>query len=141
MKYIFTIIMISSLFQSCKDPSELNIKARFIQFEIKNESSKDVTIYLYKRNNDFYKSVNVYHGDSAILDEGYETPPYTPTYAITVSIDSAVILFSDNKRLIQTFENRGNNDTVNNILDRSFYSEINKKYKFSLKQSDYLRSK
>jgi hypothetical protein len=140
MKYTLIIILISSIIQSCQESEDISVKARYSQFEIKNESNKDVTIFLYRRNNDLFKSIIVNAGDSVIMDEGNETPPNTPTFSLTVSIDSAVILFSDNKRLTQTTGDRGNNDIINNILDRSFYYDINKKNRFTLKESDYLRS-
>jgi hypothetical protein len=135
---LFSALII--IFSSCKGEDE-DVKSRFVQFEIKNESNKDATIFLYRINNDLFKSLKLNSGDSNILDEGFtRRAPSYPTYSLTLSIDSAVIIFSDNKKLIQTYAPRGYNDTINNILDDRFYNDVNGKLRFTLKQSDYLRS-
>jgi len=143
MKQILILFLASIIiFSSCKGEDEDGAnKARFIQFEIKNESNKDATIFLYGSYNDLFKSLKVNSGDSSIMDQGSTgQAPSPPTYSLTRTLDSAVILFSDNKKLIQTYAARGNNDTINNILDDLFYNDVNGKSRFTLKQSDYLRS-
>jgi hypothetical protein len=139
MKKLIQFFLLALFIQSCEDEVK-NDKTKFVSFETKNETTMNATIRLFRRNNDLFKEIIINSGDSSIVDEGYDTPPYTPTFSLTVSIDSAVILFSDNKKLIQTIENRGNNDNINNILRRDFYVNVNNKLRFTLKQSDYLRA-
>jgi len=143
MKHILILFLsLVIIFPSCDENEDDNVKGRFIQFEIKNESDKEVTIFLYRRNNDLFRNLKLNSGDSSILDEGtIGKAPRLPTYSLTMSIDSAIIVFSNNKKLTQTFKDRGNNDTINNILNIFFYYNVNGKLRFTLKQSDYLRAK
>lgn len=138
MKYLILASLLVLL--GCKNDTDQGVKSQFVRFDIKNESDKEVTIFLYRRNNELFKEQLLKSGETAILDEGYESAPYSPTYSLTVSLDSAFILFEDNKTLVQTIRNQTQNDSINNILNRLFYVKFNGNLRFTLRQSDYLRA-
>ena len=86
--------------------------------------------------------------DSILVDEGNIDPVGGCSYHLTNSIDSAEILFSDDKKLMQICCERGINDTINNILTPVFYKgmvnrpkETMSKMMFTITEADHLRAK
>lgn len=138
---LISLLTLASVFQSCKDGEDEKIETCFKQFEAKNESNIKAIIYLFKPNNILFKQVIIDVADSAILDEGNCNAPHTPEYLLTISLDSAIIEFSDGKRLIQTVRNRIKMDTINNVLSNLSYNTSNKKMRYILRQIDYQRAK
>lgn len=146
MKKIMIILTIYSLL-GCNKTEEENGKSIYIKFEVKNSTSNDLKLTLFRSNDSLFKDVKIAALDSLILDEGFLHPaPGGPTYSLTNSIDSAIIEFKDGKKLIQTVGSRGRNDTINNILFDSYYKNfesINSDFvrkQFTIKNSDYLRA-
>ncbi|MCK9482380.1 MAG: hypothetical protein M0R38_11625 [Bacteroidia bacterium] len=138
---LISLCTLALVLQSCREGDDGNTKSCFKIFEAKNESNKKAVIYLFKPNNSLFKQVTIDVGDSSILDQGNCNAPHTPEYLLTISLDSAIIEFSDGKRLIQTFGNRIKMDTVNNILSNLSYISSNNKMRFNLRQLDYQRAK
>ena len=147
MKKLLIILTICTLF-GCKKIEEENGKSIFMKFEVKNVSSYNLKLSLFRSNDSLFKNIEIFASDSLIIDEGFLHPaPGGPTYNITNSIDSAVIEFADGKKLIQTVGSRGNNDTTNNILFDRYYRNLETtksdfvKKQFTISNSDYLRAK
>jgi hypothetical protein len=140
---LFSALII--IFSSCKGEDE-DVKSMNFRFIVKNESFKNITIYFYYPNNNLYKQISISSNDSAIVDEGNISPVGGSTFSLTNSLDSAIILFADGKKLIQTFYERGNNDTINNVLSSLHYKSLTpnesiKNQLFILTENDYLRAK
>jgi hypothetical protein len=146
MKYFLIIsAFLSIIIQSCED-EDRNVKSMNFRFFVKNESLRNLTIYFYYPNNDLYKQISISSNDSTIVDEGNISPVGGSTFSLTNSLDSAIILFADGKKLIQTFYERGNNDTINNVLSSMHYKSLTpnesiKNQLFILTENDYLRAK
>lgn len=147
MKKILIVLIIYSLF-GCKKIEEENGKSIFIKFEVKNNSSYNLKLSLFRSNDSLFKNIEIFASDSLIIDEGFLHPaPGGPTYNITNSIDSVIIEFADGKKIIQTVGSRGNNDTINNILLDRYYINLETtnpvfvKKQFTISNSDYLRAK
>jgi hypothetical protein len=144
-KIVISVIIVFFAF-SCKEIEEENGPSIKVVFEFKNNSSKNVEIKLYKPDNFLLISKSVTPSDSALLDEGFLHPaPNGPTYRLTNNLDSAELIFSDGKRLVQTMGSRGITDTINNILSDRFYKSIPElgrtRMQFTLTEQDYLRAK
>lgn len=147
MKKILVVLIIYSLI-GCKKIEEENGKSIFIKFEVKNSTSNNLRLTLFRSNDSLFKNIEISASDSLIIDEGFLHPaPGGPTYSLTNSIDSAIIEFNDGKKLIQTVGSRGKNDTINNILLDNFYKNFEStnpdfvRKQFTIKNSDYLRAK
>lgn len=147
MKKILVVLIIYSLI-GCKKNEEENGKSIFIKFEVKNSTSNNLRLTLFRSNDSLFKNIEISASDSLIIDEGFLHPaPGGPTYSLTNSIDSAIIEFNDGKKLIQTVGSRGKNDTINNILIDNFYKNFEStnpdfvRKQFTIKNSDYLRAK
>lgn len=148
MKHTIIFLVIISSLIGCQKIEEEKGKSIFIKFEVKNLTSKDLKLMLFRSNDSLYKKVQIIAGDSMITDEGFLHPaPGGPTYSLTSSLDSAIIKFSDGKTLIQTAGERGINDTINNILVDIHYriyehfNSENVRQQFIINESDYMRSK
>jgi hypothetical protein len=147
MKSLIFVLALCSLF-GCKKTEEENGKSILIKFEVKNNTSYDLKISLFRSNDSLFKDVQIAALDSLIIDEGFLHPaPGGLSYNITNSIDSGIIEFNDGKKLIQTVGSRGRNDTINNILLDRFYKNFEStnpdivRKQFTIKNSDYLRAK
>lgn len=148
MKHATIFLMLISSLIGCRKIEEEKGNSIFIKFEVKNLTSKDLKLLLFRSNDSLFKNVQIIAGDSMIIDEGFLHPaPGGPTYYLTSSLDSAVVEFSDGKKLIQTAGERGNNDTINNMLIDIYYkifeqfnTEIVRK-QFVVNENDYLRAK
>lgn len=147
MKKILVVLIICSLI-GCKKIEEENGKSIIIKFEVKNSTSNNLRITLFRSNDSLFKNIEIFASDSMIIDEGFLHPaPGGPTYSLTNSIDSAIIEFNDGKKLIQTVGSRGRNDTINNILLDRYYKNFEStnpdfvRKQFIIKNSDYLRAK
>ncbi len=147
MKNLIIILTILSLI-GCEGTEEENGESVFIKFEIKNSTSNNIKLSLFRRNDSLFKYVEIFASDSLIVDEGYLHPaPGGSSYKLTNSLDSAIIEFNDGKKLIQTVGSRGRNDTINNILLDRFYKNFEStnpdfvRKQFTIKNSDYLRAK
>ncbi len=146
MKKILAVLIIYSLI-GCNKNEEENGKSIFIKFEVKNSTSNNITLTLFRSNDSLFKNVEIIASDSLIVDEGYlHSAPGGSSYKLTNSLDSAIIEFSDGKKLIQTVGSRGNNDTINNILLVKYYKNIESrntdfiKKQFTINNNDYLRA-
>lgn len=147
LPFLFILIILSS-FQGCRKNQEESGKSVLVKLEIKNASSRKVFISLFDRNNTLFKNVEISSLDSMIVEEGFLHPaPAGPNYSLTNSLDSAIIEFSDGKKLIQTARSRGNNDNINNVLIDIFYKNFESlkpefvRKQFTITESDYLRAK
>lgn len=147
MKKILVVLIIYSLI-GCEKIEEENGKSIIIKFEVKNSTSNNLRLTLFRSNDSLFKNIEIFASDSLIIDEGFLHPaPGGPTYSLTNSIDSAIIEFNDGKKLIQTVGSRGKNDTINNILLDIFYKNFEStnpdfvRKQFTIKNSDYLRAK
>lgn len=147
-KTTFIILTLSIIMFGCKKIKEEQGKTVLVKFEVKNTSTKNLKIFLFKPNDSLFKLIDINAGDSVFADEGFLRPaPTGPTYHLTNILDSAVILFSDGKMLIQTSRNGSNIDTINNIhLSRNYqyFNEKNPDFsrqQFTITENDYLRAK
>jgi hypothetical protein len=147
MKTLLIIITALFVVQGCKEETEGLGKTWTIYFEVTNKSTKDARIMLYKTNNELFRDTLIKSSDSAIVDQGFLHPaPDGPTYQLTRTLDSAEIIFSDGRKLIQTSGLRGNNDFVNNILLGINYTNYEVQNtdivrdQFVLTEDDYLRA-
>lgn len=147
MKCLMILLTICILF-GCEEIEEENGKSIFIKFEVKNSTSNNIKLTLYRSDDSLFKQVEILASDSIIVDEGYLHPaPGGPTYSLTNSLDSAIIEFYDGKKLIQTVGSMGRNDTINNILLDRYYNNFEStnpdfvRKQFTIKNSDYLRAK
>lgn len=145
MKKSIIILLLTLPFLACEEIIEDNGPSVPVALEFKNSTSKGAEIKLYRPDNALFMSGNIAAGDSSLLDEGYLHPaPNGPSYSLTNSLDSAVILFDDGKKLTQTFFNRGVMDTVNNVLSDRFYQSIEEqgriRKQFILTELDYQRA-
>ncbi|MHB1277076.1 MAG: hypothetical protein ACYC1Q_01610 [Bacteroidia bacterium] len=145
MKTRILTFLVAILFIACEENIEDNGPSIKTAFEVKNGTSKDIEISLYKPDNLLFISRNISAGDSSIMDEGFLHPaPNGPSYSLTNSLDSAVILFDDGKKLTQCFFNRGVKDTVNNVLSDRFYQSFEEqgriRKQFILTEQDYQRA-
>ena len=117
-----------------------------VRLEIRNLSSQDVELFLYDRVNELAINESIASMDSAIVEEGFIHPaPGGPTYLLTSSnLDSAVIVFDDGKKLVQTSYARSSYDSINNILHPTFYKgfidESATRLQFTISNSDYDRA-
>jgi hypothetical protein len=142
------MILCLSVFQGCKDETEEIGKTGKVKIELKNSSTKDANVLLFYPDNSMFKDLYIKSNDSVIAEEGFLRPaPTGPTYNLTVNLDSAVIIFSDGKKLVQTFGARGNNDSINNILQDlrfKYFESKNPEFtrkQFTITEADYQRAK
>jgi hypothetical protein len=147
MKSALFVLFFSSILFGCKEVEEKG-KSVSVKIEVKNSSTKNLRVLLFFPNNSLFKDLNINSLDSIIVEEGFLHPaPDGPSYYLTNGVDSAEIIFSDGRKLIQTFYERGNNDTVNNILQdlrykyfESFNPDFTRK-QFTITEDDYNRAK
>lgn len=144
-KYLYALVSSAVLFSSCGD--EEIAQSTKVKFEILNLSTQNVELFIYGRNNQLEISESIRFMDSTIVEEGFIHPaPDGPDYKLTTSrLDSAVIVFADDRKLTQTAFSRGNNDAVNNILIESHYIINNEqdisRFQFTISLADYERAK
>ncbi len=145
---IISLIAMLSINYSCDENIEASGISTLVKLEVRNNAKKNVTIDFYYSNRTLFKKVLINSQDSIVVEEGYLRPaPTGPEYSLTHSLDSAIIVFEDGKVLTQTFFDRGNNDTINNILISSNYKSFESfnptfaRLQFTLTQADYLRAK
>ncbi len=121
MKYLIILCVFFSLFTtSCKE-EESEMKPLFFKFEVENASGASVNVQLFRTKNQLFKSFNLNNLESIIADSGL-VDAFSNTYVLTTTnLDSAVITFSSGKKLIQTYTDKGFNDTINNVLVSDYY--------------------
>lgn len=141
---LFTIILSFALFSSCEDESEGNNILTY-EFTIQNNSGSNIDIDFFKPTKELFTSVSLANSESKLVDEGFIDFTGPSFHLTTNGIDSAVITFFDGKKLIQTYNENGYNDTIHNILNMDHYSstKIGEDYFhliFTITNEDYLRA-
>ncbi len=144
MKTFKFLIIICFLFSNCDETDKGNLVN--YKFYIKNETGKSFSLSLFKQNNSLFSSTSINIDSIELLDEGFLDPGFDIQFSLTKDLDSAEFIFSDGKKLVQTYFNRGINDTINNVLSSSYFkmsnsNEITKTFFFTLSENDYLRAK
>ena len=144
MKLVIFICLLSLLVSSCHETDSGN--SIYHEYWLKNESGKTVTLYLYKKDSSLFSSIVALDSSLHLIDKGENDPGFGMQYYITNRLDSAQFIFSDGKKLVQTYLEKGLNDTINNVLAEAFYkpastTENKRVLVFTLTPSDYNRSK
>jgi len=146
MKYIIILSSFLCLLSSCEEEEDSKMKPLFLKFEIENVSGTSVDVQVFKTNNQLFRLFNLKNSESIIADSGL-VDAFSQTYMLTTTkLDSAILTFSNGKKLTQTYTNKGFNDTINNILVGDYYmlkSAVgnNRHMIFTISKEDSLRAK
>lgn len=149
----YLIMFLAFLLQSCdkktvapeeKEKSELRYR-----YYAKNNSGETAYVYLYRWDNSILTAVGINPSDSMMIDYSFNSTKGTFMQELYRTLDSAIILFPNDKKLVQTISLNGNRitrDTINNILSPDNYKtvktdETSYQSTFTLTENDYLRAK
>ena len=148
MKNIYLALGVIFLIQlfSCDEPEE-ETKVVYYEFLLDNQSDYPVTLHLYKQDGTIYNSIFIDSNQTQLIDKGNNYfPTHSPDFYLTDRLDSGEFIFKDGKKLIQTNFEKGNTDSINNVLFIGDYkileqSDKIRKLLFTLTKADYLRAK